>query len=88
MPYISKRNIYYEKKSEIKRRSESARTTSRILWEERINASQTGGGQHHEPEPNRREVKRQNKVNRIKNLDSSFLSADERISCQRHQRQL
>jgi hypothetical protein len=36
-------------KSEIRRRHESASTTSKVLREERSNASYTGGGRHREP---------------------------------------
>jgi hypothetical protein len=57
---------------------ESASAMSRILQEERSNASQTGGGQHCKLEPNRREAEWQNKTNRAQNLESSFLSVDER----------
>jgi hypothetical protein len=65
------------RKSDIRRRHESANTESRILREERSNASHTGGGRHSELEPNRGEAERQN-INCTQNLDSSFLSVDER----------
>jgi hypothetical protein len=50
-----------QERSEIRRRHKSS-TASRILQEERINASHTGGGRH--CEPNRGEAERQNKENR------------------------
>jgi hypothetical protein len=43
-------------KSEIRRRRKSASVTNRILREERGNASYTGGGRHHPPEPKRGDV--------------------------------
>jgi hypothetical protein len=65
-------------KSEIRRRHESASATSKILREERSNASYTGGGQHLVPEPDRRAAEQENRGTRVPNLDSSFLSVDER----------
>jgi hypothetical protein len=49
-----------------------------MLWEEHSNTSHTGGGQHREPELNRNKAERQNRGNHAQNLDSSFLSVDER----------
>jgi hypothetical protein len=65
-------------KSEIRRRHKSANTARRMLQEERNNASHTGGGRHHAPEHKREDTKRGNRENRVQNLDSSFLSIDER----------
>jgi hypothetical protein len=64
-------------KSEIRKRHESASTASRILREERNNASHTSGGRHRAPEHNREDAKRGNRGNHVQNLDSSFLSRDE-----------
>jgi hypothetical protein len=58
-------------RSKIRRRHESANAVSRILWEERNNASHTGGGRRREP--NRGEAERRHKDNH----DSSFLLVDE-----------
>jgi hypothetical protein len=65
-------------KSEIRIRRESANAASRILREECSNTSYTSGEQHRVLEPNRGDAEQVNKGNRMQNLDSSFLSVDER----------
>jgi hypothetical protein len=67
-----------QEKSEIRRRRESASAVSRILREERSNASYTNGGWHHMLEPHEDNLEHGNKGNCIQNLDSSFLSVNER----------
>jgi hypothetical protein len=65
-------------KSEIRKRHESANTTSKILNEEHNNASQTGGGRHRAPEHNIGDAEHGRRGNRLQNLDSSFLLINER----------
>jgi hypothetical protein len=72
------KNQLLREKSEIRRRHKSASVASRILREERSNASHTGGGRHGAPECNREDAEHGNRENCLQNLDSSFLSIDER----------
>jgi hypothetical protein len=67
-----------KEKSEIRKRQESVSAASKAYHAERSNASHTNSGRHHRHESRVDNLEYTNKRNLSRNLDSSFLSVDER----------
>jgi hypothetical protein len=67
-----------KEKSKIKKRQESVSVESKAFHVERTNASYTNRGRHHRHESRMDNLEYANKRNLSRNLDSSFLSIDER----------
>jgi hypothetical protein len=77
-----------QEKREIQRRRESICAASKILRDERSNASYTNGGRHHRPRSQIDNLEQGNRGNLSQNLESSSLSVNERGNIEpKHQKQ-